>query len=799
MPLVGSGRIAMAGVGTLAINGGQIVGSDPIEMIGVGTMGANAGLLTPSGVITMAGVGTLFVTPYRGPTEAVPMVGVGTLTVVPSVTSEEDDIRANRNLDLKGPMDVRFLEALTWQYITPTPKGLEVLEDGAIIALVDALPAGIGDAVVSVHEPTVGGPGFSPDAGGTLLSGLQAYFKLDESSGDVTDSIAGLVGTNSGSSSVAGVQGNARSFGGTDYIQVPQSTRLDLTGEWSWAGWIYPTNVSSIQTIMTKGTSTGSSGHQWILYINANAGGDVTLTLANGEGANTPGGVLTQNAWNHIVVTLTGGATPAIWVNGVAQSVTETITGTGGGPITDSSYIGRHSAVTGRYFTGRVDELGLWNRKLTNAEIGDLYNAGTGNTYHASLSIAAGIGAGVLLRTYNDAVALTDVVRYGGLLTDPGAGTEDSAAVIYARTAGGVLTEVARFSSGVASFVGAVTPGSIALTDGKVLIGNGSNLAEARTLSGDATIGNTGVLSLANTATARTNIGLGTASTPTFAGEALLGTRPTLRLNHNSDSQSVRLADYVGSAAYLTYGISYDGTDWQRDDTSAAATIFSFSGGSPLAVYAVPSGANPATAALSNILALTTGGQLALPIAGSGGGILAGGDVLWYRNAADVWRTPDSLIVDGTSTLAGAVTASASVKVGAAATTPATGDVVAAGKGIFEGDEIRGSNSGIKLEIKKITLTNNATARLPNVNGGAAGTNGFFFISSDNTNGGHAIYLLRGGFAAVSEVSDPLNLFSPTAGTATSTNVYWSAGNSRYEIENKTGFTQNYSIFMFTS
>lgn len=41
-------------------------------------------------------------------------------------------------------------------------------------------------------------------------------------------------------------------------------------------------------------------------------------------------------------------------------------------------------------------------------------------------------------------------------------------------------------------------------------------------------------------------------------------------------------------------------------------------------------------------------GQLALPTTGSGAGLLVGGDVQLYRDSADLWRTPDSLRVEGT-------------------------------------------------------------------------------------------------------------------------------------------------------
>lgn len=47
-------------------------------------------------------------------------------------------------------------------------------------------------------------------------------------------------------------------------------------------------------------------------------------------------------------------------------------------------------------------------------------------------------------------------------------------------------------------------------------------------------------------------------------------------------------------------------------------------------------------------------GQLRIPTTGSSAGILVGGDALWYRSAADVWRTPDSVIIDTALTVSGA-------------------------------------------------------------------------------------------------------------------------------------------------
>lgn len=59
-------------------------------------------------------------------------------------------------------------------------------------------------------------------------------------------------------------------------------------------------------------------------------------------------------------------------------------------------------------------------------------------------------------------------------------------------------------------------------------------------------------------------------------------------------------------------------------------------------------GSGTAILGTNDYLTVDTAGQIALPVQGSSGGLLIGTDVQWYRSAADVWRTPDSVQVDGT-------------------------------------------------------------------------------------------------------------------------------------------------------
>ena len=51
---------------------------------------------------------------------------------------------------------------------------------------------------------------------------------------------------------------------------------------------------------------------------------------------------------------------------------------------------------------------------------------------------------------------------------------------------------------------------------------------------------------------------------------------------------------------------------------------------------------------------IASAGQWQLPITGSGAGLLVGGDCLWYRASANVWRTPDFVNIDQELRVAGA-------------------------------------------------------------------------------------------------------------------------------------------------
>lgn len=69
---------------------------------------------------------------------------------------------------------------------------------------------------------------------------------------------------------------------------------------------------------------------------------------------------------------------------------------------------------------------------------------------------------------------------------------------------------------------------------------------------------------------------------------------------------------------------------------------------------------------------------------------------------------------------------------------------------------------------------------------GTDAVRGFLFVIN-HTSGAQGLFTLNGTGNAAVEVSDPAGIYTVTAGSSSSINVYWSSGNSRYELENKRG------------
>ena len=71
---------------------------------------------------------------------------------------------------------------------------------------------------------------------------------------------------------------------------------------------------------------------------------------------------------------------------------------------------------------------------------------------------------------------------------------------------------------------------------------------------------------------------------------------------------------------------------------------------------------------------------------------------------------------------------------------------------------------------------------------------GYAFVASSSSYA--AIYAINGLNATVAEVNDPGTLYSVTEDNDGTTNIYWDAGNARYEINNEEGASRDYYIVL---
>lgn len=216
---------------------------------------------------------------------------------------------------------------------------------------------------------------FQVDTGGTLTTSLISYYKLD----DETDFYGSNNLTNVGSAMfVAGKVGNCVNLdGSTQYLKNATNYGID-GGSISIAAWVYLAANSSDYQAFTHASNNTSDIDEWFLYRGA------TTQL---EYERLKGGIsddrfnatvtLSTSTWYHIVLTYNG-TTLEGWKNGASQG-TVASSGNGSADRGIGLWIGADRA-NATLWNGRIDELGIWSKKLSNTEIADLYNAGNGQT-----------------------------------------------------------------------------------------------------------------------------------------------------------------------------------------------------------------------------------------------------------------------------------------------------------------------------------------------------------------------------------------------------------------------------------
>jgi hypothetical protein len=241
--------------------------------------------------------------------------------------------------------------------------------------------------------------------------GLVAYYNFDEGSGtNVYDSSGNgnngtilnvdSLGITSPDTSVnwtnSGIVGGSLVFGangiGTE-VQVPDSSSLDITQAVTVEAWVNPTYLSGDAPVINKGVF-GTAGYA--LFANSSISNTPAGFAFTGAGDNSvsvfAGPNLPVPTWTHIATTYDG-TTATLFVNGVNMGE-EVSTGmiavdSTRGPLTIGAAFGSYNygspsssntfVGASGYFSGMLDEIRIYNRALSQAEILNDFSQPPGN------------------------------------------------------------------------------------------------------------------------------------------------------------------------------------------------------------------------------------------------------------------------------------------------------------------------------------------------------------------------------------------------------------------------------------
>lgn len=230
-----------------------------------------------------------------------------------------------------------------------------------------------------------------------LLTGLIAYWKMDEASGNIVDLVSGLdmTAANAPDSASGKLYPTARqlSRASSQYFQRSGANALSaIVGSLSVAWWEYPTAYTGITG--NYNSIIGTSSIPWyggwsvihthdgsiVWYLCDVLGPDYWWTEHTGR-------IPTLNAWNFSVFTYDSSngaityrlnATPELtysWSTGSLKAMTNLGAGL--------PSIGKapHPTVINHCYDGRIGPVMVWSRSLSAEERSDLYNAGAGLAY----------------------------------------------------------------------------------------------------------------------------------------------------------------------------------------------------------------------------------------------------------------------------------------------------------------------------------------------------------------------------------------------------------------------------------
>ena len=232
-------------------------------------------------------------------------------------------------------------------------------------------------------------------SGIVIPNNLLSYWRMQEpfhawtgTSGEVVDSSGnGHHGTgvnyNGTQSPIAGLNGNAGSFGGNapnQYVSVPVTPTITETTPFSVTAWIKPASIANM-LVLDNGSATAGSFRYYLVVLSSGKADFAVVKNAGGSNDVVGGTVMTTGNWYFLAGT-SDGTTGA---NGLKVYVNAGLDGQGARTFSSSTIGGQVAAIGSDYnhsdtqdFNGQIAYVRIYqNHQLTLAEIAAIYASQT--------------------------------------------------------------------------------------------------------------------------------------------------------------------------------------------------------------------------------------------------------------------------------------------------------------------------------------------------------------------------------------------------------------------------------------
>ena len=175
---------------------------------------------------------------------------------------------------------------------------------------------------------------------------------------------------------------NAYSFDGVnDFIQIQTQSQIDQNSNYTWSFWFNSVSSDFNGTFIGSHTYFFKLGHDFSGLFYKDEQGNQTNSFYIQQHFNV---LPPANTWHNLVIRKTSNIIE-LFLNGTSIGTTTTY----GFANFSPSFLTKFGNQYADYYNGKLDDIGIWNRDLTQQEITDLYNGtlGISNLSENSISI----------------------------------------------------------------------------------------------------------------------------------------------------------------------------------------------------------------------------------------------------------------------------------------------------------------------------------------------------------------------------------------------------------------------------